>query len=60
MGLAKVLWCDFVTYTYKNFTVERITFNKDFWDTMQETLTEFYFRYVLPKSCTHNKDGMEE
>ena len=50
MALAKVQWCDFIIYTFKNHTVERIQFDYEFWDTAQTKLTEFYFSYI-PKAC---------
>ena len=51
MALAKVQWCDFMIYTFKNHIVERIQFDYEFWDTAQTKLTEFYFSYILPKAC---------
>ena len=30
MALARVHWCDFVIYTFKNYTIERIRFDVDF------------------------------
>ena len=35
MALAGVKWCDFVIFTFKNHTVERISFDYDFWDDIQ-------------------------
>ena len=57
MALCKVSWCDFVIYTHQNFTVERIQFNEEFWDEMQPQLTDFFFKYILPKTSVHNKDN---
>ena len=52
MALAGVLWCDFMIYTFKNYTIERIRFDTDFWDSMQTRLTKFYFQHVLPASTS--------
>ena len=51
MALAKVPWCDFMIYTFRNYTIQRIRFDSDFWDSIQTNLTEFYFKYILPKAC---------
>ena len=52
MALSKIPWCDFVIYTHCNFTIQRIRFNDNLWNDMQMKLTEFYFKYILPKTCT--------
>ena len=56
MALCRVSWCDFVIYTHCDFTIERIKFNEDFWDSIQEKLTQFYFKYILPRSCSSTTD----
>ena len=38
-------WCDFVIYTSKGMSVERITFDPQFWDTLNEYLK------VIPQYC---------
>ena len=50
MRLGKVPWCDFMIYTFKNYTIQRIRFDSEFWDSMQTNLTDFYFIYLLPKA----------
>ena len=57
MALCQVSWCDFVIFTLQNFTIERIPFNNEFWNKIQPQLTEFFFKYVLPKACIRNKDN---
>ena len=52
MALSKIPWCDFVIYTHCNFTIQRIRFNDDLWNDMHRKLTEFYFKYILSKTCT--------
>ena len=51
MALSRVSWCDLVIYTHQNFTIQRIEFNEDFWNDIQSKLTEFFFKYILPKQC---------
>ena len=74
MALAKVPWCDFMIYTFKDHTIQRIRFDSEFWDSIKDRLTEFYFKYILPKACMyvaivllftsinlkHNISGVEE
>ena len=31
MGLGKVPWCNFMIYTFKNYTIQRIRFDSEFW-----------------------------
>ena len=52
MALAGVLWCDFMIYTFKNYTIERIQFDVEFWKSMQIRLTKFYFQYILPAASS--------
>jgi len=56
MALTKVPWCDFVIYTHCNFTIQRIKYNEDLWNDMQLKLTDFYFKYILPKACTLSQE----
>jgi len=57
MALCQVSWCDFVIYTHKNFSIERIQFNEELWDDIQPKLTDFFFTYILPQKCIHDKDN---
>ena len=51
------LWCDFVVYTTKDLSVERIFFDTDFWSSAEEKIVEFYVSCVLPQ-IVHSK-GIE-
>ena len=45
-GLMRVTgahWCDFIVYTSKGLSMERIMFHKDHWDTLHEKLL---FQYM--------------
>ena len=59
MALTGVVWCDFMIYTFKNYTIERIQFDVDFWKSMQTRLTEFYFQYVLPAAASHDLTNVD-
>lgn len=48
MGLTGAQWCDFIVYTSKGLSVERIKFDQDHWDTLCEKLCDYYFKYFLP------------
>ena len=56
MALAKITWCDFMIYTLKNYAIQRIRYNPEFWETAHPVLTGFYFEYVLPKTCEHGNN----
>lgn len=50
-------WCDFVIYTSKGMSVERITFDPQFWDTLNECLKNCYFNHFIEPAalefCKH-------
>ena len=48
MGVTGTSWCDFVVYTSKGLSIERIPFDLPFWLTLKESLRSFYFKYFLP------------
>jgi len=43
-------WCDFVVYTTKGISVQRIEFDKDYWEkTLLPKLIEFYDNILGPE-----------
>ena len=50
-------WCDFVIYTSKGMSVERITFDPQFWDTLNECLKNCYLNHFIEPAalefCKH-------
>lgn len=48
MGLSGAPWCDFIVYTSKGLSVERIRFDQDHWNNLCGKLCEYYFKYFLP------------
>lgn len=47
MGVTGARWCDFVVYTSKGMSIERIPFDVQFWNDLRETLKLYYFRHFL-------------
>ena len=39
-------WCDFVIYTNKGMSMERITFDPQFWNVLNEGLKNSYFEHL--------------
>ena len=42
-------WCDFVAWSPKGISVERITFDNELWAETKPKLLNFYHRAVLPE-----------
>ncbi len=49
MAIYSRKWCDFVVYTEKGISVQRIEFDEIFWKDMLFKLQLFYTTAVLPK-----------
>ena len=49
MGIVGVEWCDFIIWTTKGMTIERIQFDKLFWTSCLIYLRSVYLEYVLPE-----------
>ena len=47
MGCTGAQWCDFVVYTKKGMSVERITFDRAYWVELQEKLCQYYFTHFI-------------
>ena len=47
MGVTGAQWCDFMVYTRKGLTVERIKFDQDHWNSLSEKLCLYYFNHFL-------------
>lgn len=62
MYCCKVEWCDFVVRTNKDFHVERIHRDQDWWKQQLAKLKEFYFDALLPElACPRRgKGGIRE
>ena len=50
LAILKVDWCDFIMWTLKDFNVERIYFDSEFWTTKcLPPLKPFYYNVMLPE-----------
>ena len=49
MALVGATWCDFVIYTKKGVSVQRIRFDEKFWESKARLLSSFFVQYFLPK-----------
>ena len=50
MAITGRSWCDFVIYTEKGLSIERISFNCDFWQMeLLPKLTDFYDNCLAPE-----------
>lgn len=48
MAIAGVHWCDFICYTKKGLSIERIMFDENHWDTLCDRLCFYYIEHFLP------------
>ena len=60
MAIGERKWCDFVMYTNKGISIERIPFNSTFWESeLLPKLTEFYTVCVAPEIvCPQHPVGL--
>ena len=49
MGIGGRKWCDFIVYTNKGISIERIPFDENFWEDLCSKLLEFYNCCVAPE-----------
>ena len=47
MGVTGEKRCDFVVYTSKGMSIERIPFGPHFWNSLKVTLKLYYFKHFL-------------
>ncbi|CAH3041498.1 unnamed protein product [Pocillopora meandrina] len=47
MGVTGAKWCDFIVYTRKGMSIERIPFDVQFWNNLKDTLKLHYFKHFL-------------
>ena len=51
MGVTGAQWCDFIVYTSKGMSIERIPFDREYWNNLKRTLKSYYFTHFLPKAA---------
>ena len=49
MAVGERIWCDFVVYTQKGFSIQRIPLDKSFWENAFTKLKLFYDNCVVPE-----------
>lgn len=49
LAITKRYWCDFVVWSPKGMTVERINADSRFWETIKNKLVDFYKQAILPE-----------
>ena len=49
LAITKRKWCDFIIWTLKGLSVQRIFFKSDFWENMLSKLKFFYVTNVMPE-----------
>ena len=61
MAITGRTWCDFVVWTPKGISIERIQYNESFWaDQMCPKLLEFYDKALLPElAAPEHPNGMQ-
>ena len=47
MGVTGASWCDFIVYTKKGFSMERIAFDPAYWAELREKLASYYFAQFI-------------
>ena len=63
MALTGTKWCDFIVYTSRGLSIERIPFDKERWSYVRALLHRTYFHYFLPaaakKSMAHQHHNQQ-
>ena len=49
LAITKRSWCDFVIWTPKGISIERVNADKAFWEAVKVKLERFYLSAVLPE-----------
>ena len=52
MGVSGASWCDFIVYTKKGISVERIPFDPAYWETLKLKLHTYYFNHFIKTAAT--------
>ena len=52
MGASGASWCDFVVYTKKGISVERILFDAAYWATLKQKLETYFFTHFIKTAAS--------
>ena len=47
MGITGAKWCDFIVYTQKGMSIQRIPFNQEFWWDLERKLSSYYYEHFI-------------
>lgn len=47
MGITGAKWCDFVVYTKKGMSIERISFDPQYWHELEGKLLLYYYEHFI-------------
>ena len=47
LGVTQAKWCDFVIYTDRGLSIERIKYDHEYWINMKNMLQSFYFAHFI-------------
>jgi len=47
MGITGAKWCDFIVYTKKGMSIERIPFNPEYWQDLESKLIAYYYNHFI-------------
>ena len=57
MAITGAAWCDFIVYTFKGMSIQRIVFDQHYWDTLKQKLQSYYFQNFISFAVSeHQKD----
>lgn len=52
LGITGAKWCNFVVYTSRGMSIERIPFQEQFWLNLQQRLKDYYFTHFISKAAS--------
>ena len=58
MGIAAANWCDFIVYTKKGMSIERIPFDPHYWAELETKLVSYYYNHFIDFAATDFHDGV--
>ena len=47
MGITGAKWCDFIVYTQKGMSIQRIPFNQEFWWDLERKLSSYHYEHFI-------------
>lgn len=54
MGICEYKYCDFICYTNVGLHIERVSFDEVYFSELEEKLTTFYKKWIMPEILTQN------